>query len=117
MSDFEDSELRRALRRVEAPDGFADRVRTRVEQSELVAPKRRAARALSDGGKPTRLAWAGALALAATFIIAAGGAWYRAEEQRRAQGEEAKRQVLVSLNIASNKLRAIQAKVNHGEDR
>jgi hypothetical protein len=105
MKDFEDSELRRALRRVDAPEGFADRLRARIEQSQPGSPR------------PTRLAWAGALALAATLIIAAGGAWYRAEEQRRTQGEEAKRQVLVSLNIASNKLRAIQMKVNHGEDR
>jgi len=103
MNDFEDIELRRALRRVAAPEGFADRLRNRIDQP--------------GGSKPTRLAWAGALALAATLIIAAGGAWYRAEEQRRLQGEEAKRQVLLSLNIASNKLRAIEMKVNHGEDR
>jgi len=105
MKDFEDIELRRALRRAEPPEGFADRLRARIQQSEPVAPKR------------TRLALAGAFALAATVVIAAGGAWYRAEEQRRTQGEEAKRQVLVSLNIASNKLRAIEMKVNHGEDR
>jgi len=41
--------------------------------------------------------------------------WFRAQEQRRAQGEEAKRQVLLSLNIASSKLRAIETKVNHQE--
>jgi hypothetical protein len=112
MKESEDIELRRALRRVEAPDGFADRLRARIEQSEPVSPKLRATRAFS--GDRTKVA---ALALAATLIIAAGGAWYRAEEQRRVQGEEAKRQVLVSLNIASNKLRAIEIKVNRGEDR
>jgi hypothetical protein len=96
-----DDELRRALRRVDASEGFAERVRRRVEQ-----PSGSERRRLTD--------WA----IAATLVIAvAGGTWYRAEGQRRAQGEEAKRQVLLSLTIASKKLRAIEMKVNHGEDR
>jgi hypothetical protein len=54
--------------------------------------------------------------MAATLAIAVGsGVWFRAQEQRKAQGEEAKRQVLLSLNIASSKLRAIETKVNHQE--
>jgi len=107
-----DDDLRRALRRVDAPEGFADRLRTRLDQSEPVSPTR----AVRQGGQR---AFGGGwtLALAATLAIVAGGTWYRAEEQRRAQGEEAKRQVLLSLNIASSKLRAIEMKVNHGEDR
>jgi hypothetical protein len=100
-----DDELRRALCRIDAPEGFADRVRARIETPATVA------RMTNKGWIKT------AVALAATLAIVAGGAWYRAQEQRRVQGEEAKRQVLLSLNIAGNKLRAIEMKVNHREDR
>jgi len=100
-----DDELHRALRRVDAPEGFAERVRARIDTATPAA--RRAS------GRWTKAA----LALAATLAIVAGGTWYRAQEQRRAQGEEARRQVLLSLNIAGNKLRAIEIKVNHREDR
>jgi len=100
-----DDELRRALRRVDAPAGFADRVRARIDTATPAA-------------RPASERWTkAALALAATLAIVAGGTWYRAQEQRRAQGEEARRQVLLSLNIAGNKLRAIEMKVNHREDR
>ncbi len=102
-----DNELRRALRRVDPPEGFADRVRERVSQ-----PVSR---------KHPPLAFARWAIAAALVIAVTGGAWYRAEQQRdvqrRAQGEDAKRQVLVSLNIASHKLRAIEMKVNRREDR
>jgi hypothetical protein len=101
MKDLEHIELRRALRRVDAPEGFADRVLARV--GAPAAAKRHSLRN-----------WA----IAATLVIsAAGGAWYRAEELRRAQGEDAKRQVLLSLNIAGSKLKAIARKVNRGEER
>jgi len=101
MKDVEDIELRRALRRVDAPEGFADRVLARVGQPAIA--------------KRHRLRnWV----IAATLTIAAAGsAWYRAEDQRRVQGEEAKRQVLLSLNIAGSKLKAIEMKVNRGRER
>ena len=103
-----DNELRRALHRVDPPRGFADRVRARAETAAPASPKWRAT---SSGWRTT--GWA----LAATLAIAVGtGMWYRAQEQRRAQGEEAKRQVLLSLNIASSKLRAIEMKVNHAQE-
>jgi hypothetical protein len=98
-----DDELRRALRRVEPPEGFADRVLQRA----AVSPKQpKAAKA-----GPFRLA------IAATLVAATvgGGVWYRAGERRREQGEEAKRQVLLSLNIAGSKLRALEMKVNREE--
>ena len=109
MKDLEDIELRRALRRVDAPEGFAGRVLAGIAKSERVSPKPRTQRAIGGG-------WTGWAIAAMLMIAAAGGAWYRAEE-RRVQGEEAKRQVLRSLNIASSRLRAIEMKVNHGEDR
>ena len=100
-------ELRKAFRRVDPPQGFAARVRARVERSEPPAAIRRQSRF----AVPLRLGMAATLAMAV-----GGGAWYR-QEQRRAQGEEAKRQVLLSLNIASSKLRAIEIKVNHAQER
>ena len=103
-----DDELRRAFRRMDPPRGFADRVRARIDTATPVSPTWRAA---SRDWRNT--GWA----LAATLAIVIGtGMWYRAQEQRRAQGEEAKRQVLLSLNIASSKLRAIQMKVNHAQE-
>ncbi len=56
------------------------------------------------------LRWATAAAL---VIVVSGGLWYRAEEHRRAEGEEARRQVLLSLQITGSKLHAVQLKINH----
>ena len=107
MNEVDDG-LRRALRRVDAPEGFAHRVHARIGKTGLVSPKPRAVR----GG------WTGwAMAATLAIAVAGGGVWYRAAEQRRAQGEEAKRQLLVSLNIAGSKLRAVEKIVNRGEDR
>lgn len=103
-----DEELRRALCRVEPPAGFADRVLQRASTKPPQAAKPEVTMA------PLR--WA----IAATLVAAlSGGAWYRAEERRRErhEGEEAKRQVLLSLNIAGTKLRSVQLQINHGEER
>jgi RNA polymerase sigma-70 factor (ECF subfamily) len=60
-----------------------------------------------------RMRWA----VVSTLVAAiSGGLWYRAEERRR-QGEEAKRQVLLSLNIAGSKLRSIEMKINRTQER
>jgi hypothetical protein len=102
-----DDELRTTLRRVDPPHGFADRVRARVKPNEPSAAT----------PQLSRLTLSLRLAMAATLVVAAGGGvWYR-QEQRRTQGEEAKRQVLLSLNIAGSKLRAIEMKVNHTQER
>ena len=100
-------ELRDALRRVEPPAGFADR----VVQRALAAPKPAVA------PKAPWRAKAG-LAIAATLVLATltGGLWYRAEEKRK-EGEEARRQVLLSLSIAGSKLRSIEMKVNREQER
>ena len=104
-----DNELRDALHRVEPPEGFAERVMAKAAAS---------ASAKASADKPSRQAppiarWA----IAATILVAlGGGAWYRVEERRR-EGEEAKRQVLASLNIAGSKLRSVQMKINHEQER
>jgi len=102
-------DLRKALRRVDPPAGFADRVigKVRLEADTTGSASSRQA--------PAIFRWA----LAATLAAAVGGgAWYRTEERHRQEGEEAKRQVLLSLNIAGTKLRSIEIKVNsHDEGR
>ena len=101
-------ELRDALRRVDPPAGFADRVieKARVNDVRLKADA-------TKGGTKVSWGWA----VAATLVVAlGGGAWYRVEERRRQEGEEAKRQVLLSLNIAGTKLRSIEMKVNNHEE-
>jgi hypothetical protein len=96
-------ELRDALRRVEPPDGFADRVLQRANRQSPVRHQ------------PSRFTAPIRWAIAATLVAATGGGlWYRAEERRR-EGEEAKRQVLLSLSIAGNKLQEIEMKVNRRE--
>lgn len=98
-------ELRDALRRAEPPDGFAERVMARASRD--VHPRQ----------QPSRFRALAALAVAATLVLAiSGAAWYRAEERRR-EGEEAKRQVLMSLNIAGSKLRAVQIQITHEQER
>jgi hypothetical protein len=102
-----DDELRRALRRVDPPAEFADRVLQRAAAEG--APDRAQASRFT-----TPLRWA----VAAALVAAVGsGVWYRAEERRKQEGEEAKRQVLLSLSIAGGKLRSIEMKVNHEEGR
>jgi hypothetical protein len=91
--------LRQALRHVDPPAGFADRVIQRASKGTV--------RPGIGGGSWFR--WATAAAL---VIVVSGGLWYRAEEHRRAEGEEARRQVLFSLQITGSKLRAVQMKIN-----
>jgi hypothetical protein len=91
--------LRQALRRVDPPAGFADRVLQRASMDP-------ARKGFGNGV----IRWATAAAL---VIGVSGGLWYRAEEHRRAEGEAAKRQVLLSLEITGAKLRAVQMKINH----
>jgi hypothetical protein len=103
-----DDELRIALRRVEPPAGFAERVLRRAADREAppFAPRRGPMRRVL-GGPMVRWATAAALAVAVT-----GAVWYRAEQRREAHGEDARRQVLVGLRIASRTLQAVEAKVN-----
>jgi hypothetical protein len=100
-----DDELRRTLRRVEPPAGFAERVLQRASEGGVKTRRHPMRRVL--GGPMVRWATAAALAIAVT-----GGMWYRAEQRRQAQGEEARRQVLIGLRITSSKLQLVQLNVN-----
>jgi hypothetical protein len=107
MTDMND-ELRRALRRVEPPAGFAEHVVDRVADGDAPATAARQAAEHVLLRRPL-VRWATAAALA--IGVTGGGVWYRAE-QRQAQGEEARRQVLIGLRIASDKLQSVQLKLN-----
>ena len=109
-----DDELRDALRRVDPPAGFADRV-LQLAREQPVSPKPAVSPKLPKAAKADRLV---KFAVAATLVMAtiSGGLWYRAEEKRK-EGEEARRQVLLSLSIAGSKLRSIEMKVNREQER
>jgi hypothetical protein len=88
MNEFED-ELRSALRRREAPAGFAARVRARTGAKS----------------SPHRWGWLAA-AVAACVLITAGDIQYR-----RYEGRKASRQLLAALEIAGSKLSIAQERV------
>ncbi len=103
MPEFED-ELRRSLERVEAPEGFADRVMARIREEGARAP---GGRVIPIGGrKPSPKRWAAAVA--AGVLLSAGG-WRYHEYQR---GVKAKEQLLMALEITSSKLGFINSKVD-----
>ncbi len=110
-----DDELKRALRRAEAPPGFADHVLARVVREN------RTRQAAISGWRQfftrpiLRLATAAALSTA----LVAGGAYYRhaqMEKAQRAEGEAAKQQLMLALRIASTKLHLARSKVNDVSD-
>ena len=101
-----EQELRRALTRKNPPAGFDNEVLSRIAAGEPVkAPAR--------GRRWSRTA----LPIAASLMLLFGASYYvRHQEQQRqheaqAQTEEAARDVVVGLRIASEKVSAAQAKV------
>ena len=88
-----DDDLRFALRRKEPPPGFADRVLARLP---VTLPARR----------PSRV-WRWAAAAAACVLLAAGGDQYY--QYRR--GMEAKRQLLLALEITQEKLELVESRL------
>ncbi|MBV8544324.1 MAG: hypothetical protein JO093_21570 [Acidobacteria bacterium] len=93
-----DDDLTRALARKSAPDGFADRVLSRIE-----APRHRTF--------PTFRRIAAAIVITAAL----GGltAHQIIEHRRIEEGERARRELMTALHIASAKMRAAQRAVVH----
>lgn len=102
-----EEELRKAFARVEPPAGFAERVMARVAAAERM--KKRSRWAWLGFFQTSGLRWAATVALC--LALAAGGVLVRREQQRRAQGERAKEQLMLALRITSSKLQMAQAEV------
>jgi hypothetical protein len=102
---LDEQQLEEALARKHAPDGFADRVMTRLDVPQ---PHR-------------RWQWPAASTLrriaAAVILVAALGGLtaHQVAEHRRAEGELARREVMTALHIASAKMRVAQRAVVRDE--
>jgi hypothetical protein len=98
MTRLED-QLRTALQQEEPPDGFADRVlalgAAREQQRE-----RGLWFQIRNMFAVRRLSWAAAVV---AIVVVASSVGIRVEEQRRAEGEAAKRQVMLALRITGEK--------------
>jgi hypothetical protein len=104
MSRLED-ELRRALRREDPPDGFAERVLSRAISAP---PKKKWWNLLLRTFERPKMRWASVLALGLLLLI--GFRQYR-EWETRSKAELAGTQAVLALRIASSKLQAIKEKV------
>jgi hypothetical protein len=110
--DLRNDELKHALRRQAAPDGFSERLMQRLEQQsgqKSAAVPRESL--LSLFTRPlVRWAAAGALAVA----LVAGGVHIQNVRRERAEGEAAKQRLMLALRIAGSKLQLARSKVNRG---
>ena len=107
--NYSDEELKSALRRRDAPEGFADRVLARVATEKAAQSVRRRESILTFFMRPLAR-WASAAAL--TGALVAGGIHYRNLQRERVEGEAAKQQLMLALRIAGSKLQLAKAKVN-----
>ena len=101
-----EAELRRALQRKDPPNGFDDRVLSRITAGETV----RLSQPQSNWARMS-------LPFAASVILAFGTTMYvqhrqqQHEEERRTRVEQSAREVVLALQIASDTISAAQAKV------
>jgi hypothetical protein len=102
MKPLED-ELKSALRRVEPPAGFAERVLAQARQKADSKPG--FAERLRAMFRPRTIRWAAAFASACVLVLAA--VRYREYRQAKIQGELASAQARQALRIASAKLNAV----------
>lgn len=103
-----DDALRNALRREDAPDGFAANVLARVAREKSVARAER--RDWFSFFSQPLVRWAAFAAVSICLIV--GGAYYRNLQRERAQGEAAKQRLMLALRIAGSKLQLAKEKVN-----
>ena len=101
--------LRNALRREDAPEGFALKVLARAEHQNSAAQEAQRASWLSIFSQPL-VRWAAVAAV--TICLVVGGIYYRNLQRHRAEGEAAKQQLMLALRIAGNKLQLAKEKVN-----
>jgi hypothetical protein len=107
MSRLED-ELRQALRREPAPEGFAERVLRAAESRAAVREERGGLWArLGAAFQGPRLRWTAAFAAAALVFAAVE----IRNQRERAEGERAKQQLMLALRITGGKLSYAKAAV------
>ena len=106
-----ESQLRSALARKDAPDGFEERVRALAAAD----PEPERLSWWSRVVTPHRARWATAMA---ALVLTVGGAtmWERERARDRAEGEAAKARLQQALQITSQKLRQIQDRVQNVRD-
>lgn len=98
MQPLEDN-LKRALARQSAPDGFAERVMRRIDDGEAAGATRK-----------RQATWR---AIAAGLLLTAvAGGWAAQKAIERREGERAREEVLIALHIASAKVRTAQQHVH-----
>ncbi len=101
MSQFDD-ELKRALERMEPPEGFTERVLARVAAERRRPSFRERLAAWLTG---PRLQWAVAGALCLLIVAGVG---YQRHAERQAEGERAKEQVMLALQITAHEIHIAQ---------
>jgi len=99
MSQFE-RDLRESLSRRDPPGDLAAKVlaRTREPESRSIFPWR----------------W---LAAAALVVLTIGGTMFMREQQRQAESQNAKEQLMVALRITGSKLVEVQARLDQIQQR
>jgi hypothetical protein len=103
MDQFE-NDLKEALRQVDPPAGFEQRVLARLARESSVARQ------------PSRFtAWATAAGLA--FASLGGVAMYQHQQQQQRKAEQARDQLVLALRITSQKLDVVRERVNRPSDR
>ena len=102
-----EEKLKRALEQKEPPAGFAGRVLAHVRAQASAAPGRQTTLRPVQAWL-LRPAWRAVLAgaLAALMVLGAGLAYYRRQERLR--GEQARKQLLLALQIASSQLKQVR---------
>ncbi len=102
-----DDELRNALRREDPGPEFTRKVLARVSRERA---NRTWWQALASPFSAPRLRWATAGVMAGALLLLSG-LEYRREQRIRAEGEAAKRQLVLAMRIAGSKLHLAQLKV------
>ena len=103
-----DDALKSALRRQEAPDGFADRVMARVAAHAGQTQEARRDSWLSLFTQPF-VRWTALAAFATAMIL---GVHVYNVHREQARGEAAKQRLMLALHVAGSKLQLAKAKVN-----
>jgi hypothetical protein len=103
-----DELLKTVLQRTEPPLGFAERVLARVEHPAMVTPKEERLPWFHIFNAPF-IRWAALATVSALLIV--GTVDYRNVRRERAEGEAAKKQLMLALHIAGSKLQLAKSKV------